>query len=262
MSSPRTPIVLVCGNRLNDVGGTPAHVVRDTYIEALARISNVQSLLIPATGEIVDPRGLLSMADGLLLTGGASHMTPARYGAKLEFPESNLDPARDSTAFTLLEAALEADIPVMTICRGFQELNVFLGGTLHQKLQEISGKNDHRPKDSMTVLENFRAQAHKVSPQKGGLLERWGVTEDFLVNSLHEQGVDKVGRGLRVEAISDDNTVESVSLPGKRFVVGTQWHPEGDYPTSAVSRLLFQRFGEAVRDVGAMSCTAPAFKQA
>ena len=138
------------------------------------------------------------------------------------------------------------DKPVMAICRGFQELNVVMGGTLHQRIHELPGKNDHRGGKDRPLKDIYERQAHSMITQKGGLFERLGLPAEFTVNSLHQQGVDKLGNNLQVEALSDDGVIEAISVPGKRFVLGTQWHPEGDWYLNDTSKRILSAFRDAV----------------
>lgn len=241
------PVVLVCANRVEDYLGTPAHMVRDTYIKALTDVSVSVPLLLPAVGSAFDLRDILTHVDGVLLTGSFQHMQPARYGAAQQFTDNELDLGRDSTVLPLLDVLIELDIPVLAICRGMQELNVACGGTLHQKLHEMPGKHDHRHRKELSMPDNYLRRAHLVHPKPGGHFEKWGMA-DFHTNSLHEQGVEKLGKGLIVEGISDDGVIEAISHPAHRFAVGVQWHPEGDYASNPASAILFEKFGDALRE--------------
>lgn len=254
--SAQKPLVLVSSNRL-DFMGTKAHMVRDSYIKALSQVADVNALIIPADPSAVQIEQLLSIADGLLLTGSASHVAPSCYGAKQEFEDTFIDSERDKTTLPLIQSAIDADLPIFAICRGFQELNVVCGGTLHQYVHQLPGKHDHRHNADVSLQENYEKEAHTVTTQKGGLFEKLGLAHEFFVNTLHTQGADRIGKGLRVEAISDDGLVEAFSMPEKAFVVGTQWHPEGNFHLSESSRTLFKAFGEALRRKAEEKTTPP-----
>lgn len=230
-----------------DWGGLPAHLGRDTFVKALTEVSGCTPLFIPATGKAFDFSDIAHVVDGILLTGSPSHVAPSCYGAKQNFEDKYLDPARDATTLPLIPLLLEKDIPLFAICRGFQEFNVATGGTLHQKVHELPGMLDHRHPEDRPLLEGYEKQAHKAISQKGGLFERWGLPAEFTVNTVHQQGVDRLGKGLHVEAVASDGLIEAVSVPGKKFALGTQWHPEGDYYLNPVSKRLFELFGQAVR---------------
>lgn len=244
--SKRNPIVLIPSNII-DRNGLPGHFVRDTYIQALLDTAGAIPLILPVTADQIDFNDLADMADGVLLTGAPSHVCPARYKADQSFDDSYLDLTRDATTFPLIHQLIEMDKPLLAICRGFQELNVALGGTLHQNVQDVPGKNDHREPKGVHLKTVYETQAHKMIPEAGGFFERIGLTAPFMVNSLHTQGVDQPGSGLFIEARSDDGVIEAFSLPDKNFIVGTQWHPEGDFRLNPSSVKIFEAFGAALR---------------
>jgi putative glutamine amidotransferase len=242
----KQPLILIPGNII-EYNGLPAHAIRDTYVRAVVEVIKGVPLMIPAIGKDFDFAAIAGQIDGILLTGSPSHVAPAAYGAKQVFDDKELDTARDATTLPLIKKAIEMDKPVMAICRGFQELNVAMGGTLHQRIHEIPGKKDHRGAKDQPLKVVYETQAHKVISQKGGVFERLALPHEFTVNSLHQQGVDKLGAGLYVEAISDDGIIEAVSVPNKKFVVGTQWHPEGDWYLNKTSERILTAFGDIVR---------------
>jgi putative glutamine amidotransferase len=225
----------------------PSHVVKHQYIRPLLEIVKAVPLLIPAIGASFDLKSVAGRVDGLLLTGAGSHVGPEHYGAKREFEEHNLDANRDATSLPLIRSAIEMDMPIFAICRGFQEMNVACGGTLHQHVHEQAGKLDHRAPRGLDIKKRYEERRHEVRTQEGGMFTRLGVPASFAVNSLHQQGIDKLGSGLFVEAISEDGLIEAVSVPKKRFILGTQWHPEGDFWLNPVSVTLFEAFARALR---------------
>lgn len=242
----KKPIVCVPCNII-DFDGTKAQAVRDTYIRALVEIAGCNPLLVPVLEDGIDAEDLVDRVDGFLLTGARSHVSPACYGATQDFTDDYLDRARDATTLPLLKKAVERDKPIIAICRGFQELNVALGGTLNQSVHTSDGRRDHRGKPGLSVPELFAYQAHKVMRQQGGWFEKIGLPHEFTVNSIHQQGIEKLAPSLHVEAVADDGLVEAVSVPGKRFVVGTQWHPEADWHVNPASKDIFQAFGSVLR---------------
>lgn len=246
MSKNKKPVILVPSNVI-DYNGTPGHVLRESYVHALLEISGCIPLVMPVTYGQFNLDSLIDVVDGILLTGSPSNVCPTHYGAERVFDEKFLDLARDATTLPLIRRAVELDLPLIAICRGFQELNVALGGSLHQKVQELPGKRDHREQPDVNLKINYETLAHKVHTHKGGLFEQMGLPEEFDVNSLHQQGADRLGNGLFVEAMSDDGVVEALSYAGKRFILGVQWHPEGDYSFNVTSRRIFEAYGEAVR---------------
>lgn len=243
---PKKPVILIPSNILEN-NGLPGHFVRDTYVQALIEIADCIPLLMPVTRGQFDLESVADRIDGILLTGSPSNVSPNHYGAERVFDEKLLDLARDATTLPLIRRAIECDLPLIAICRGFQELNVAMGGSLHQKIQELPGKRDHREPQSTNLKIVYETPAHKVKAEKGGLFEKIGLPAEFDVNSLHQQGVDRLGGGLFVEAVSDDGIIEAVSVPEKRFVLGVQWHPEGDHYQNPISQKIFRAFGDAVR---------------
>jgi putative glutamine amidotransferase len=240
------PIVCIPCNHF-DMEGAPAHFVKHQYIKPLVEISKCIPLLIPAIGKDFDIKSLAGRIDGLLLTGAPSHVNPVYYGAERMFREQDLDRDRDETDLPLIRAAVEMDLPLFGICRGFQEMNVALGGTLHQHVHKLPGKLDHRANNALAVKERYEERRHKVAVQKGGLFESLNIAHAFVTNSLHQQGIDKLAHGLFVEAVAEDGLIEAASVPGKKFVLGTQWHPEGDFWLNPISVALFEEFGRAIR---------------
>ena len=239
------PIVAIPCNRA-ELQGAPTHFVRHSYVKALLEITKCVPLLIPAIGKDFDLQSIAGRIDGILLTGSSSHVCPAYYGAEREFEEHDMDQDRDETTLPLIRAAVKMDMPLFAICRGFQEMNVAFGGTLHQFVQKQPGKLDHRASYD-TVKERYEFQRHKIRAQKGGMFERLELPQEFTTNSVHQQGVDKLGAGLFVEGFAEDGLIEAVSVPQKRFILGTQWHPEGDFWLNPVSAALFEAFGQALR---------------
>lgn len=239
------PIVCIPCNRV-DIDGMSAHTVKHSYIKALVEVADCLPLLIPVTDAGLDYKSMLHMADGILLTGSPSHICPTRYGCDREFQENELDIDRDHTSFPLIKAAIDMDMPLIAICRGFQELNVVNGGTLHQYVHKVPGKMDHRSDRTKPLAERYEQQRHKMRLQKGGIFELLGLPDEFMTNSLHQQGINKLGNNLRVEAMCEDGLVEAVSVINKTFIIGTQWHPEGDFWINQTSRLLLEGFGRAL----------------
>lgn len=240
------PIVCVPCNII-DLDGTKAHAVRATYIRALVEISGCTPLMIPTLENGIDVADIMSRVDGFLLPGARSHVSPNRYGAERTFADDFIDNARDNTTLPLLKMAIDQDKPIMAICRGFQELNVAMGGTLNQHVADTNGLMDHRGRKDQTTPERFAYRAHKVRRENGGWFEKIGLPQEFTVNSIHEQGIERLGQGLQVEAVAEDGLIEAISLPAKRFIVGTQWHPEGEWQFNEPSKEIFTAFGAALR---------------
>lgn len=243
----RSPIVLVPAC-VNLVGAHASHTAHLKYVAAVADGARCTPLIVPALGDATDFDTLLDIADGIMLTGSPSNVDAALYGQALLDPSLPRDPARDATTLPLIRAALERGIPLLAVCRGFQEVNVALGGTLHQAVHEVSGMADHREQKAHT-LERQYAPAHRIVLEPDGHMTRIldGATS-IMVNSLHGQGIATLAPRLAVEARADDGLVEAYRVEGAtQFTLGVQWHPEWRLSENPDSIKLFQAFGEACR---------------
>jgi putative glutamine amidotransferase len=236
-----------CVRNVGTTAEHEAHLVSEKYIHAVAEAAGGQPLLIPALGEALDGDDLVARLDGLFVTGSPSNVEPARYGGAPSRPGTLHDPQRDATTLPLLRRAIAAGVPVLALCRGIQELNVALGGTLHQLIHEVPGRNDHRAKPG-TVDERYAHTAHSVRLTAGGLFAQLAGSTELMVNSVHSQGIDRLAEGLAVEAVAPDGQIEAVRGTGGGFVVGVQWHPEFRVAETPFSRALFVAFGTACRD--------------
>jgi putative glutamine amidotransferase len=241
------PVVGVCADRMV-IGPHPVHKAGEKYLTAVVEGAQALAIVLPALGERQPAHALLALVDGLLFTGNYSNVEPARYGGGASEPGTLHDPERDATALLLLRAALDAGVPVLAICRGLQELNVALGGTLHQQVHAVDGYADHR-EDRDEPLDAQYGPAHTIRLTPGGLLQRIaGGAAEARVNSLHGQGLARLGAGLAVDARAPDGLVEAVSMPAARgFVLGVQWHPEWQFAGNPLSREIFAAFGAACR---------------
>ena len=239
------PIVgLVCDRRSFD--GMPVHQVNDEYVTAVRDGAGALPLLIPSSDVPLAVADVLAAVDGLLFTGAPSNVAPSHYGRRAR-PGTELDELRDATTLPLLRAAIAAGKPVLAICRGFQELNVALGGTLHQHVHELPGRLDHREPQNALSREAEYAPAHAITLSPDGFLAGLSGLGEAMVNSLHHQGVDLLAPGLAVEARAPDGQIEAVSMPDtKAFVLGVQWHPEWDCAEHPLDRAIFRGFGQAL----------------
>lgn len=244
--SERRPIVgMVCDFRM--LGAHPFHAVGEKYISAVRDGAGTLPMLIPVLDPPIAPAEVISSVDGLFFTGSPSNVSPALYRGPKAREGTWLDERRDNTALPLLQAAIAQGVPVFAVCRGFQELNVALGGTLHQHVHEVEGRLDHR-EDKQSDLNVQYGPAHEVRVSEGGLLSKLLPEKSFRVNSLHSQGIDLLAPPLMAEATAPDGTIEAVSMPSAPgFLLGTQWHPEWKWSENAVSRALFAAFGQVVR---------------
>ncbi len=235
----------------------PNHAASDTYIRVTDSVVDAVPVLMPANGGACQIETLLSRLDGIILTGSRSNVHPSLYDGPAHAEGTPEDPARDGVTLPLIRAAIRTGVPVLAICRGFQELNVALGGSLHQRLQDLPGRLDH----STPMQENSRVRtgkAHSLAVTPGSWLHQIAGATTIGVNSLHNQGIDRLAPGLVVEGIAPDGTIEAVRVataPG--FAVGIQWHPEYDFLTDATSRAIFAAFGAAIRaQAGAVGLAA------
>ncbi len=232
---------------VRQIGIHPFHVVGEKYITAVAAGAGGLPMLLPALGEGLDRRALLRRVDGLLFTGSPSNVAPALYGGPDSAAGTAHDPQRDATTLPLIRAAIEHAVPMLCICRGIQELNVALGGTLHQCLHEVPGLLDHR-EDKTQPRDVQYGPAHGLSLEPGGALAALWPAREVRVNSLHSQGIDRLADGLAVEARAPDGVVEAVrATAAAGFALGIQWHPEWQVTDNPFSMAIFAAFGEAAR---------------
>ena len=195
-------------------------------MRALAEAAEVTPVVLPSLQPPLPASDWLLGLDGLLLTGAVSNIEPQHYEGGRSWPGNPHDPARDANAFALLREALSLDLPVLAICRGFQELNVALGGSLHPQLHAVPGLADHR-EDPQAPVEVQYGAAHAVTLAADGWLAQWHGSDRVQVNSVHGRGIARLARGLQVEARADDGLVEAARSLHHGFVLGVQWHPGG-----------------------------------
>jgi putative glutamine amidotransferase len=223
------------------------HMVGEKYIEAVALGAQALPVLVPALGPEIDLESLLDACDGLLLTGSTSNVEPRHYGGPASEPGTLHDPNRDATTLPLIPRAVAAGLPVLAICRGFQEMNVAYGGTLNPRLHEVPGNLDHRDDESLPLDAQY-APAHEVLLEPGGQLQKIAGKDRLRVNSLHSQGVQALGPQLAVEARAPDGVIEAFRVAhSDTFALGLQWHPEWKFAKDPFSRALFAAFGTASR---------------
>jgi len=222
-------------------------VAGEKYITALTQAAGTTPLILPSLAEPVDPNDFLDAIDGLLITGSPSNVAPHLYGSVLAAQDTLLDPQRDLNALPLIRAALERGTPMLAICRGLQEMNVALGGTLFQRIDAVPGRMDHLGSKDRSLDEKY-GKAHDVTLTQGGVLARITGEATISVNSIHNQGIDKLGDGLAVEAVAPDGQIEAVAVENTdRFALGVQWHPEWQVMEDEPSRKIFEVFGASMR---------------
>jgi putative glutamine amidotransferase len=222
----------------------PFQVVGEKYLRALVDAGGVLPLVIPSLSPPLPVEALLDTFDGLLLTGAYSNIEPHHYSDEPSWDGNLHDPGRDSNTLPLVRAALQRKIPVLALCRGLQEVNVALGGTLHQKVHETPGHGDHR-ENKADPLETQYAPAHEVQLVEGGLLRQIAGSERVQVNSLHGQGIRTLGHGLVAEAHAPDGLIEAVRHPDSPFFLAVQWHPEWRATENPFYRDTFRAFAAA-----------------
>ena len=227
----------------------PFHRIGDKYVRAASEGAGGVPLIVPALGaDVLGLDAVLATLDGLLITGSPSNVEPHLYGGPASRPGTKHDPARDATTLPLIRRAVDTGLPLLALCRGIQELNVALGGTLHQHLQEVEGRFDHRSKPDEPHEKRY-APIHRVALAPGGLLAGLAGATEITVNSLHAQAIDRLAAGLAIEATAEDGTIEAVrATAGPGFALGVQWHPEWRFWEDPFSTALFAAFGAAARD--------------
>ena len=245
MASARPLIGLPADRRT--LGVQPFHVAAEKYARALLEAADALPLIIPSLGAELRSAELLERLDGLLFTGSPSNVEPHHYAGPPSVPGTLHDPARDATTLPLIRAAVERGVPVLGICRGFQEVNVAFGGSLHQRVHEVPGYLDHRD-DERQPLEVQYGPAHDVMLEPQGVLRGLAGVERVRVNSLHWQGIERLGPGLRIEARAPDGLIEAFRVAeAPSFALAVQWHPEWQVMSNPFSRALFAAFGAACR---------------
>ncbi|MBA2961031.1 MULTISPECIES: gamma-glutamyl-gamma-aminobutyrate hydrolase family protein [Ramlibacter] len=243
-AAPRA-VVAISTDRVEREGHA-THAGFHGYVHAVSAVAGALPLLLPSDAQALDADTLIASVDGVLLTGSPSNVDPARYDAPRPHAAMTLDPARDAAILPLLARLVEAGVPLLAVCRGFQELNVAFGGTLHPAVHTLPGRLDHREGDHDRPVERWYDDSHALRIVPGGRLAQLAGCEAVQVNSLHHQGIDRLGAGLRIEAVAPDGLVEAFSVadaPG--FTLAVQWHPEMRVDDSPLARALFSGFGQA-----------------
>lgn len=236
------------------------HGAGEKYINAVAHGASVIPMLLPAFGNGTDItdlntlyaiEDLVSQFDGLFLTGSPSNIQPHHFKGPAHEEGTLEDPQRDSLTLQLINECMKQGVPILAVCRGFQELNVAFGGTLHAKIHEVEGYHDHR-EDKTKDRDGQYGPVHSVSFAKDGRLQELTGETTWQVNSLHSQGINQLAENLVIEAVADDGLVEAVSLAAghsgqDNWIMGVQWHPEWQFESNKVSTAVFQEFGRQIR---------------
>src|SRR5215470_2935530 len=248
----RKPVVGVVGNATRIEGRFPVQVVGERNLRAVAQVAGALPLMFASCPEITDIGALLDAVDGIVLTGARANVHPTRFNKEAHEKHEPYDILRDEVALALSEACVTRGIPLFGICRGLQEMNVAFGGSLHPEIRELPGRMNHR----MPRLENgdihpdptvIFADRHEVRLTPGGAFARILGCETIRVNSLHGQGILKLGERVVDEGVAEDGTIEAIRIadaPG--FALGVQWHAEYDPHRNPINRALFEAFGAAL----------------
>jgi len=241
------PIIAVPADR-RLIGIHPFHMVGEKYITALKDAAGGLPWMVPASGDDGMLDDLLERIDGLFLTGSVSDIEPHHYQGEPSRPGTLHDPERDATVFPLARKVLDAGIPLFAVCRGFQELNVLLGGTLHQHIHEVEGRLDHRENKNDPIDKQY-GPAHNISIMDESLLRKFADQETATVNSLHGQGVNQIAGGVTIEAVAEDGVIEAFRVNNVNgFAYAVQWHPEWKVMENPLSLSIFKAFGDACRE--------------
>jgi putative glutamine amidotransferase len=246
---PRSrPVIGIIGNSHLLHDEYPVHAGGAMNSAAVSAVCHATPLLIPADPRFVSVGDLLDICDGFLLTGGRPNVHPAEYGEEETPAHGSFDRGRDAITLPLVRACVERGQPVFGICRGFQEMNVAMGGSLHPEIREIPGRMNHRMPPDGTLDEKFGLR-HIVTLTEGGAFHRILGATQVLTNSLHGQGIKAPGQRIIIEGHAPDSTPEALRIDAARgFALGVQWHPEYRAGVDPVSRPLFAAFGAAVAE--------------
>lgn len=224
----------------------PYAVVGDKYIQAIKMVAQGEPVLFPLAEPAQIP-ALLEWVDGVLLTGSPSNIHPSNFNQVVADPDLPLDPLRDGLTLTLVRACVEAGVPLLGLCRGFQEINVAFGGSLYQQVQTLPGMLDHREDPDQPVAQQY-GPSHPVVFEAGSVFAHWAGGPQGQVNSLHGQGINQLGQGLHVLGHAPDGLVEAIAVQGAQaFAYAVQWHPEANCQNGGLDAEIFKAFGESCR---------------
>lgn len=241
------PVIGIIGNSYLINDQYPAHAAGEMNAAAVAQVSGCLPLIVPSDPALVDLADLLDVCDGFLLTGGRPNVHPEEYGHAETEAHGSFDRARDRIALPLVRACVERGQPVFGICRGFQEVAVAMGCTLHPEIREIEGRDNHRMPPDGTIEEKF-ALRHVVTLTEGGVFHRVLGQREVLTNTLHGQGILDISDRIVIDGYAPDGTPEAIYVKDAQgFTLSVQWHPEWQAGIDPVSKPLFEAFGVAAR---------------
>ncbi len=258
----RRPIIGIIGNHYVIDDRYPVHAVGRMNLDAAAQVSGGMPYIIAADPALVSVDELMQVCDGFILTGGRANVHPGTYGEPPTDAHGAFDTARDALTLPLVRACIEAGQPILGICRGFQEVNVAMGGTLHPEIRDLPGRDDHRMPPGGTLEQQF-ALRHVVTFGEGGVFHRLMGARQVMTNTLHGQGIKTAGPRIIIDGHAPDGTAEAIHVTGAPgFALAVQWHPEWNAASDPVSRPLFEAFGAAARHWAAGHGPTPALKSA
>lgn len=241
------PIVGIISNSYLIDESYPTHAGGTMNSDAVANVSGCLPLLIPSDPRYVTVEELLETCDGFLLTGGRPNVHPTEYGEEPTEAHGTFDRCRDAITLPLVRACVERGQPVFGVCRGFQEVNVAMGGTLYPEIRDLPGRMNHRMPPDGTLEEKF-AIRHQVSFTQGGVFHNLMGAQTVMTNTLHGQGIKDAGSRIVIDGWADDGTPEAIYVKDAHgFTLAVQWHPEWNAANDPVSRPLFEAFGDATR---------------
>lgn len=242
------PVVGIIGNSFLINDEYPAHTGGRMNSEAVAEVAGALPLIVPTDPTLVDVQDLLAACDGFVFTGARANVHPRHYSEEATEAHGDFDPARDDVTLPLIRACVARGQPILSICRGFQELNVAMGGSLYPEIRDLPGRVNHRMPPDGTIEEKFEIRQN-VTFTRDGVFHRLMGAEVVRTNTLHGQGIKEKGARIVIDGWADDGTPEAIyvdAAPG--FTLGVQWHPEYQAAEDPVSRPLFEAFGRAVLD--------------
>jgi putative glutamine amidotransferase len=242
------PVVGITGNSYLIDDSYPTQACGLHNIEAMSEVSGAMALVVPSMPEVNSLDELCSLFDGFVFTGARPNVHPEEFGEEATEAHGDFDRDRDRLTLPLIRACVERGIPVLGICRGFQEFNVAFGGSLYPEIRDLPGRMNHRMPPDGTIEEKF-ALRHDVTLSEGGVFhDIWGTTV-VKTNSLHGQGIKDAGERIVIEGYAPDGTPEAIRVrDAQRFALAVQWHPEYQAGIDHVSKPLFEAFGQAMRD--------------
>lgn len=245
----RRPVIGVTGSQLMAEGTYAVQAAGMRNLEAVAEVADALPIIVPGMPEASEVAELIALCDGFLLTGGRANVHPSHYGHEPTEKHGTFDHGRDGVVLPLVKAAIAEGVPVFGVCRGIQEMNVAMGGTLHPEVRELPGKMNHRmPPGEKDPAIIFRKR-HTVTLTRGGAFEKLLGTTEIVTNSLHGQAIIEWSDRVVIEGIAEDGVIEAISIrDAPSFALGVQWHAEYEAASDPVSNALFRAFGAAARE--------------